>query len=388
MNRIERSPLTDRRAPRPHDRTPLATVRFLAASVRREAMALDPACFALVMATGIVSNAFFLLGHRLPSDALLVINLVAYPWLCLLTAWRALGSRGSLLHDLTSPFAVFSFFTFVAASDVLGLGLALRGFNSPALVLWLVAGASWAALIYLGFGVLMFRNSAQEADVAAGGWLNAIVATQSLVVLGARAALPAVGDSAALTMMIYALWTIGLGLYGIYATLFCQRLLFHELKPADVGPLLWVVMGAAAISANAGATLAGGEGHPAFFQSVQPFVAALTLAMWAWATWWIPLLVLLGLWKHRIRGVPIVYAPVMWSIVFPLGMYAVTSWRLSGLAALPALASWSAVMGWIALAAWCATAAGLALASLRSLRSVPQRAAATEDGWIESGPRA
>ncbi len=378
MNRIERSPLTDRHALRTRDRTPLATVRFLAAWVRREAMTLDPACFALVMATGIVSNAFFVQGYRLPSDVLLAINLVAYPWLCLLTTWRALRSRQSLMHDLTSPFAAFSFFTFVAACDVLGLALALRGFTSLALVLWLVAIASWAALIYLAFGVLMFRNSAKEADVAAGGWLNAIVATQSLVILGARAALPAACESTALAMMIYALWTIGLGLYGIYATLFCQRLLFHELKPADVGPLLWVVMGAAAISANAGATLAAGAGHPAFFQAMQPFVDGLTLAMWAWATWWIPLLLLLGLWKHRIRRVPIVYAPVMWSIVFPLGMYAVTSWRLAGLVDLPALASWSAVMGCIALAAWCATAAGLALASLRSLRSVARLAAAED----------
>ena len=51
------------------------------------------------------------------------------------------------------------------------------------------------------------------------------------------------------------LWGLGLCLYGIFVTLFCYRIFFLRLAPDDVGPLLWVVMGAAAISANAGTAL-------------------------------------------------------------------------------------------------------------------------------------
>ena len=40
---------------------------------------LFPGYFNLVMATGIVSNAFFILEHRTLSSALFVVNLVAYP---------------------------------------------------------------------------------------------------------------------------------------------------------------------------------------------------------------------------------------------------------------------------------------------------------------------
>jgi tellurite resistance protein TehA-like permease len=376
MDQIEHGRL-DHGSSQARDRARLKAALFLAAWIRREAMALDPACFSLVMATGIVSNAYFLQGYHIPSDALLAVNIAAYPWLCLLTGWRAARSPIALSADLLSPRMVFSFFTFVAASGVFGLGLELRGFSSLAFAMWLVAIASWAGLIYLGFGELMLLNNKDGADVADGGWLNAIVATQSLVILGAHAALPAAAEGSTASMLIYALWTLGLGLYGVYAVLLCQRLFFHDLNTADVGPLLWVVMGAAAINANAGATLAGSGGRLPFLQSLQPFVDGVTLAMWAWATWWIPLLLLLGIWKHGIRRVPIIYTPMLWSIVFPLGMYAVTSWRLSRIADLPIVGSWAAAAAWIALAAWCTTSVALIAASFRSIRAL---------GRLDPGP--
>lgn len=356
-----------------------AAPKFLAAWLRREAVTLDPTCFALVMATGIISNALLLHGHPLPSDALLAVNLVTYPWLCALTAWRAVDARAALGADLLSPHKVFAFFTFVAASDVLGVALALRGFATLSLILWLVAAAAWLALIYLGFGVLLLRNDAEGADVADGAWLNGIVGTQSLVILAVHAVWPVLADPLVL-LLTYALWTVGLGLYGVYVVLFCRRAFFRDLTPADVGPLLWIVMGAAAISANAGATLATNDSGLAFLQSIRPLVSGVTLALWAWGTWWIPLLLLLGIWKHGVRRVPIDYRPVLWSIVFPLGMYAVATLRLSRLAEVARLAPWSTAMTFIALAAWAATAAALLIASYRSLRSLSFLSAANRAG--------
>ena len=58
--------------------------------------------------------------------------------------------------DLASPRLVFSFFIIVAATDVLALGIDLRGFATVALFMWLVAFAGWLVLIYFGFAVLMF----------------------------------------------------------------------------------------------------------------------------------------------------------------------------------------------------------------------------------------
>jgi len=51
-------------------------------------------------------------------------------------------------------------------------------------------------------------------------------------------------------------------------------------------------MGAAAISANAGSVLVLTDSGIPFLQSMRPFVDGVTPIIWAWATWWIPLLLL------------------------------------------------------------------------------------------------
>ena len=330
--------------------------------------ALYPGCFAFVMATGIISNAFFLEDRRAISDALLVVNLLAYPWLIVATVLRLLRFAERLWDDLVDPRLVFSFFTIVAGSDVLGLQLELRGFGTAALALWLLALGVWFLLIYLSFGVLIFRNTAHVANVVHGGWLIAIVGTESLVILGTRVALALPDLGASVFVLIHMLWGVGLALYGIFITLFAYRIFFFEVKPEDLTPLLWVVMGAAAISTNAGSTLILAETGMPFLEAMRPFIDGVTLIMWAWATWWIPLLVLLGIWKHGVCRAPVTYTPMFWSLVFPLGMYALASLRLALAADFPPLRTISLAMAWIALAAWGATAAGLVVSSWRSFR--------------------
>jgi tellurite resistance protein TehA-like permease len=348
---------------------PLSPLRFTAALLGREVSALDPGCFALVMATGIISNAFFLQGERTIADVLFAINLVVYPCLWLFTILRAARFRAAIRSDLVNPKRVFLFFTAVAATSVLGTAIGLRGFATVALGMWLLALVLWFVLIYLGFGVLAFLNTADRADVVEGAWLNAIVGTQSLVILGALFALPAANAGAPAAMLLHMLWMLGLVLYAIFVTLLSYRIFFVALKPGDVTPPLWIVMGAAAISVNAGSLLIAGSGTP-FLRAVEPFLDGVTLALWAWATWWIPLLVLIGVWKHVIHGVPIAYSTKLWSIVFPLGMYTVATLRLSRVADIPELASWSLITVWIAFAAWVATFIGLAAASVHSARTL------------------
>src|SRR3974390_2141854 len=193
----------------------------------REIASLNPGSFALVMATGIISNSFFFEGHRGISDALFAINAVAFAWLALMTLVRLLRFGPALWGDLIDPGRVFGFFTMVAGSDVFGSGLSLRGMPALALVLWLVAVGLWLVLGYSSFCVLTFRNGADGADIVAGGWLNAIVGTQSLVILGTVVA-PLAGELAeTVFVLIHALWGIGLVLYGIFIALFAARIFYR-----------------------------------------------------------------------------------------------------------------------------------------------------------------
>jgi tellurite resistance protein TehA-like permease len=334
----------------------------------REIAALNPGSFALVMATGIISNAFFFEGRRGVSDVLFAINAVAFAWLALITLVRILRFGPALWADLADSGSVFGFFTMVAGSDVFGSGLSLRGLLAPALGLWLAALVLWLVLTYFSFSVLIFRNGADGSDIVAGGWLNAIVGTQSLVILGTVVG-PLSGELAGTVfVLIHALWGIGLALYGIFIAVFAARIFYRAVTPGDLTPMLWVVMGAAAISTNAGSTLILTDSGLAFLTSMRPFIDGVTLMIWAWATWWIPLLVIFGVWKHGVHRVPLTYTPLLWSMVFPLGMYSLATARLSLAADFPLLHSGARGMMWLALAVWVVTAVALVVATWRNVR--------------------
>jgi tellurite resistance protein TehA-like permease len=351
---------------------PVSTLRDLprrmAAWIVSLSFSLHPSSFALVMATGIVSNALYLEGYRELSQWLFGLNAIAYPYIALLTLVRAFRLPEAVWADLTDPRFVFTFFTLIASNGVFGSALYSRGVVTEAMELWLLSLPVWAVLMYLSFGVYAFCNTSRLADIVDGGWLLAIVATQSLAILGTLIAPSAGHFSGTILVFVHMLWGIATGLYAIYVALFSYRLFYIEVRPDDLTPVLWVVMGAAAISTNAGSTLLlKGSAMPSL-AALRPFVEGVTLILWAWAAWWIPLLLLFGVWKHGICRLPLAYEPALWDIVFPLGMFAVASHRLSLAAEFPPLQALSVAMMWISVAAWCATFLGLAIASWRGFR--------------------
>src|SRR5690606_16602776 len=90
------------------------------------------------------------------------------------------------------------------------------------------------------------------------------------------------------------------------------------------------------------------------------FLRGFTLLFWATATWWFPLLLALGAWRHLLHRVPISYDVQYWSMVFPLGMYTVATLRLIEALDWPFLLPLPRVVGWVALGAWTLAFAGLA----------------------------
>ncbi|MBO0846133.1 MAG: hypothetical protein J2P22_12040 [Nocardioides sp.] len=73
------------------------------------------------------------------------------------------------------------------------------------------------------------------------------------------------------------------------------------------------------------------------------------------ATWLMPALFAMGWWRHVNHRVPLAYEPNLWSIVFPLGMYAVASTRLGIAEDLPLLGDIGRVWIWVAFSAWVLT---------------------------------
>lgn len=334
--------------------------------------ALHPGNFALVMASGIISTGLHIQRQEWLADILCVLTITA--WLCLLmlSLVRLLRFSSAVRIDLLNPRTVFSFFTLVAATNIVGLLLQERGYATLALACWVMAFAAWCLLLYLAFSVLTFLTHENNVNIVHGGWLISIVGTQSLVLLGVKVA-PSLGEYAVYMMVeVHMLWGLGLMFYGIFITLFCYRIFFLRLRPNDISPLLWVTMGAAAISANAGTSLLMEDSHLSFLAMQRPFIIGVSMMIWGWATWWIPMLMLFSFWKHVVNRLPLKYEPIWWSLVFPLGMYSVASARLGLAAEFPPLQWISELMIWIALCTWLVVLFGLIKQLWHLLASTPK----------------
>src|SRR6185312_7256060 len=119
--------------------------------------------------------------------------------------------------------------TLVAATDVLGVALSLRGFATVALSMWIGALIVWLLLIYLSFAVLILINTAARADIIFGGWLIAIVATEAIAIHGVVVA-PSLGAAEPLVVLAgHMLWGVGVVLYAIFIVLFAHRIFFSDV---------------------------------------------------------------------------------------------------------------------------------------------------------------
>ncbi|MBP1684097.1 MAG: C4-dicarboxylate transporter/malic acid transport protein [Deltaproteobacteria bacterium] len=338
-----------------------ATLGRVTQRVERSIETLHPSYFAAAMATGIVSIACWRLGLLAVADLLFWVNIPCYCLVWLATIARAVFYRDAFLRDWTSHARGPGFFTSVAATCVVGLQfLLLRDDRVVAMALWCLAATLWMICTYAIFVALSIREDKPSlADGINGGWLLAVVATQSVCVLGCAVLPHYVADRNAVAFVLTACWLCGGMLYIWMISLIFYRYTFFRFLPSDLMPPYWINMGAVAISTLAGTALLGDLGDTALIASIKPFVQGFTILYWATATWWIPMLLVLGIWRHFVRRIPLTYDPLYWGLVFPLGMYSVCTLRLVATFELSFLIWVSRGFAMVALAAWLLTFFGL-----------------------------
>lgn len=335
---------------------------------------LSPAYFGLVMATGIVSLAGFIMGYDRLAFGLFYLNLVQYVALGVLFGARALiyprRFFGDMIGHLTGP----GYFTVVAGTGILASQfMLLQQSASVGLTLWLLAVVLWIGLTYTIFTAFTVKIEKPTLDKGiSGGWLLAVVATQSLSVTSALLA-ARIGQPyrLELNLMALSMWLWGGMLYIWMISLIFYRYAFFRFSPADLAPPYWINMGAMAISTLAGSLLILNAPHAPYLTSLLPFLKGFTVLYWATGTWWIPMLVVLGIWRYFYKRFPFEYDPLYWGAVFPLGMYAASTWQMDRAMEFGFLAAIPRIFFYVAFIAWTITFVAMLRSLLRALFSLP-----------------
>ncbi|ENH95663.1 C4-dicarboxylate transporter [Gracilibacillus halophilus YIM-C55.5] len=317
---------------------------------------LNAGYFALVMATGALSISLHLMGWNVMSLCLFYLNISFYIVLALFTVIRLIFFTRELIYDLTSHWHGPNFFTLIAGTNIVGSEcIFLQGNIDVAITLWVISILFWFLIMYTFFTAVTIRSDKPTlAQGIHGGWLIAVVATQSIAVLGALL-IPYIENDALLSSVYFTslvMYLLGCMLYLSLITLILYRLIFASLSYHALTPLYWINMGAMAISTLAGSIMIMRASYWDWMNELLPFLKGITLFFWVAGSWWIPLLIILMIWRYVIHRYPFMYDLKMWGMVFPLAMYSASTYQLAKALHLPFLTKLAQAFVYPALICW------------------------------------
>lgn len=331
---------------------------------------LFPGYFALVMATGIVAIAADQQNLGWIAEVLYVITVVSYVVLAVLLVIRMIRYWSTFAADVTNHAKGFAFLTTVAATNVLAsASIVIHGWWDIAWALWWMSLALWAAFLYATLiAVVVDRDKPGLQGGINGSWFLLTVSTQSVAVVAGLFLTRTNSDALAFTAL--AMFTLGIVVYLIVMTMVFLRWTFHPLDPTEADPPAWIAAGAVAITVLAGSNiLLAADQAPERIARLAPFLEGLVVMAWATATFWFPLMIAIGIWRHLVRRVPLRYHASYWAMVFPLGMYGVATYRMRAAIDLDALTWLPKAELAVSLVAWTITFGGLLQSLVASARA-------------------
>ncbi len=320
---------------------------------------LFPGYFAFVMATGIIAIAAKQQKIGWLANSLYAMAAGAFSVLVVLFIARLTLYPKRFVADLTSHAKGFAFLTIVAGTNVLASASAIiHGWWNLAEFLWWCSLPLYVILLYTTLISNVIRHDKPGLSAGINGsWFLTTVATESVAVFGALLLGHRTNDF--LAFMCLATFCLGLVLYLIVMTMVFLRWTFQPLEPSEADPPAWIAAGAVAITVLAGSNLLATRTISPRIDRLGPLIEGLVTLAWATATFWFPVMVAIGVWRHIVRHVPLRYHPSYWALVFPLGMYGVATFRMRAVIQLGQLEWAPKIALAVALTAWTAAFIGL-----------------------------
>ena len=328
--------------------------------LKKALQTLPPSYFALVMATGIVATASQLHHYDVFGNLLFWINNIAFVILLVLFVFRAIFFFPLLIGDLSSHAKGVGFLTIVAGSCILGTYYAqINKAFEPALVLWCFGLMAWVVIIFSFLSSVILKTEKPSPEKGLdGSWFLLVVSTQSISILAATLAPQFAQKETTIFISLFAFF-LGVMLYLMLAPIVLYRLLFYPVTPGEVLPTYWVNAGAAAITTFAALVLSDAIKGDILFSGFYPVVYGIAFLFWATASFWIPIVFMMEVWRYVIKRSPLKYTAAFWSMVFPLGMYCVCTHKLAETISLPGLQNISKIFLYLSWLAWLGTLIGL-----------------------------
>lgn len=328
-------------------------------AVTRAIAKLPPAYFALVMATGIVAVGAKQQHLDSVAQVLYAVAAAAYAVLLVLVVVRLVFHTKLLVADLTAHAKGFGFLTMVAGTNVLAAAsIVVHGWWRPAEVLWWASLPLFCVLAYSSLiSVILQTDKPPLGAGINGSWFLLTVSVESIASTGALL----VGHRPQDLKVFLCIAAFGLGmvLYLIVMTLLFLRWTFQPLEPTEADPPVWIAAGAVAITVLAGSNILAVQGVSDRIARLGPAVELLVVTAWATSTFWFPVMIAIGVWRHVVRRLPLRYQPAYWAMVFPLGMYGASTFKMLAATGVEGLDWVPKVALAVAATAWTATFIGL-----------------------------
>jgi Voltage-dependent anion channel len=318
---------------------------------------VPPASWTVVMASGVITVDLSTVHQPVLSTVMLGLGAAVWLFLAAVLGPPLLGRHGRFGRSAGSPVSL----TAVAATAVLGTGLAVHGYRVAAAALLVIAVIGWAVLV-----VPVLRHW-KTPTVGVSFVLG--VATDGVAVLSVTLALAYrtgwLLSAAALFLLL------GLAFYVFTAARFDLRQLIDGRGDH------WIAGGALAISTLCAGMITEAAGVLGRFGDQHRLLLIGTLVLWGLAVAWLLPLIITEAIRPRLG-----YDVRRFATVFPFGMYGACSFTVGQVTGITWMATFGRVWTWVAVAAMLLGLVGL----FRSTRNA-WRASGSQDPALQKGQR-